>query len=257
MEVTDTMFATAEKITDTDLWKEYEKTRSPEVRNELVMRHTGLVYSIVRRISCSNYDDTEDLTSYGMLGLIEAVEKFKPNQGVAFDTFATYRIRGEIIDYIRRNDWVPRNVRKRAIRFENDLKDFSDRLGRRPTDTEIMREFGIEEPKLKQIYSDIDRFNVFSFEDLLQSCTPCAGKDGDSQYSPEGALQEKELTEVLSKAIEEMPERERLIITLYYYEEFSLKEISGILGVSESRVSQLHSKAIKRMKKTLQAYANS
>ena len=246
-----------EKATVDELWKLYSESRDIQVRNEIVMRYTGLVRSIVRRIASvsGNYADSEDLTSFGMLGLIKAVEKYDLSKGVSFETFAVYRVRGEMIDYIRRNDWVPRGVRKRAMEFENSATELSNELGRQPTEAELSQKLGIDRGELKQIYSDIEKFSLVSFEELIQQ-TVIVENDFEDTRTPEGSLQESELLEVLTRTIDEMSERERLIITLYYYEELTLKEISGVLGVSESRVSQLHSRAIEKMKKTLQHYVN-
>lgn len=246
-----------QNTTTDELWKLYEVSRDIEIRNELVMRYSGLVSSIVRRISSvsGNYTEFEDLQSYGMLGLIKAIEKYDSDRGASFETFAVYRIRGEVIDYIRRNDWVPRGVRKRAQEFEYTVSEMASELGRKPQESELANRLGIGTSDLRQLYSDIERFNVVSFEDMLQNAMQIGEDFADSQ-TPEGSVQEQELVDTLAAAIDGMPERERMIITLYYYEELTLKEISGILGVSESRVSQLHSRAISRIKKTLEGYLN-
>ncbi|MDR3552693.1 MAG: FliA/WhiG family RNA polymerase sigma factor [Clostridia bacterium] len=251
------MTMVTEGIETAELWRLYVESRDIELRNELILRYSGLVGSIVRRIAAvsGNYADTEDLQSYGMLGLIKAIEKYDPGRGAAFETFAVYRVRGEVIDYIRRNDWVPRGVRKRAQEFDVTVSTLTNELGRRPQEDELAGRLGLERSELHQLYTDIERFNTVSFEELLQG-TLQIGDDFADTKTPEGSVQEHELIETLSAAIEEMPERERLIITLYYYEELSLKEISGVLGVSESRVSQLHSRAISRMKKILTSYLN-
>lgn len=252
------MTAVEKKISIAELWRDYDATRSIETRNKLVMHYAGLVRSIVRRVASvsGNYADAEDLTSYGMLGLIKAIEKFDTQKGVAFETFAVYRIRGEIIDYIRRNDWVPRCVRKKAADFENTVSELANELGRQPNDGEIAHRLGIRVSELRQLYKDIEKFNLVSFEELIyDNIAPETGIPDAS--TPEGNLQEKELLKTLTAAVDAMPERERLIITLYYYEELTLKEISDIVGVSESRVSQIHTKAIKSIRKVLGSYINS
>lgn len=240
-----------------ELWAKYQQTRSRENRNDLVLQYGWLVKSVVRRIAAvsGNYVEAEDLVSYGTLGLIEAVEKYDGSKGVSFETFATYRIRGEIIDYMRRNDWVPRSVRKRVTDVENAMNDLMTELGRRPTDRELAARLGVEARDLRQILADRERYNLISFEELLYDSSRTCSEPSELE-TPESRLQEGELLEVLAKALDNLPEREKLILTLYYYEELTLREISGILGVSESRVSQIHSRAVGRMRKSLTAYMN-
>ena len=239
------------------MWESFRTSRSLELRNELVLRYAWLVRSIVRRISSvsSNYADADDLTSYGMIGLIKAVEKFDTEKGVTFETFATYRIRGEIIDYLRRNDWVPRSVRKKIMQVENASNELIAELGRQPTDEELSGRLGIGSGELRQAFSDREKYSLISFEELMYDSIRI-----DSDYpdfdTPEGRLQENELLEMLTQAINSLPERERLILTLYYYEELTLKEISSIIGVSESRVSQIHTRSVEKLRESLRHYIN-
>lgn len=255
------MISTDTAVQQTDVekvWKTYWHTHDLEARNELVLRYMGLVRSIVRRVGAvsRNYADMEDLMSYGALGLIKAVESYNPAKGAGFETFAVYRIRGEVIDYIRRNDWMPRGVRRRAKELEETTDTLAEELGRRPTESEVGEKLGLDEKELKKRYGDLQKVNVVSFEELLQNCSHTHEDFADS-HTPEGVLQERELLDTVTAAVEAMPERERLVVTLYYYEEFSIKEISGVLGVSESRVSQLHTRAVSRLRETLQCYINS
>ena len=239
------------------LWKNYRETESLELRNELVLRYGWLVKSIVRRVSSvsGNYTEAEDLTSYGMIGLIKAVEKFDPGKGVTFETFATYRIRGEIIDFMRRNDWVPRSVRRKILDVETASNSLTSELGRQPTEEELSQKLSIGTGELSQTLSEMERFNLLSFEEMIYDTMKVDSEFPDFD-TPEGHLQESELLDMLAKSLDELPERERLILTLYYYEELTLKEISGIIGVSESRISQIHSRAIEKMKKSLRVYIN-
>ncbi len=251
------MVTVAEEKSLDRLWARFRRTRSREDRNELVLQYGWLVKSIVRRLAAvsGNYVDGDDLTSYGMLGLIEAVEKFDVEKGVSFEAFATYRVRGEIIDYMRRNDWVPRSVRKRVTDVENAVSELSTRLGRRPTDGELAARLGVGGKELRQTLADRERYNLVSFEEMIYDGTRSCSEPAETE-TPETHLQENELLDVLAQTLEALPEREKLILTLYYYEELTLREISGILGVSESRVSQIHSRAVGRMRKSLQAYMN-
>lgn len=249
------MATTAEVLEVVELWRQYKQTGELALRNELVLRYGWLVKSIVRRVSSvsGSYTEAEDLVSYGVIGLMKAIEKFDPDKGVAFETFATYRIRGEIIDYMRRNEWVPRSVRKRILDIETATGHLVNELGRYPTDTELAQRLGLNSAELLQALSEKERFSLISFEEML-----CDTVKVDSEFpdfeTPEGHLQENELLDMLTKALDELPERDRLIMTLYYYEELTLREISEIIGVSESRISQIHSRAIEKMKKSLKNY---
>jgi RNA polymerase sigma factor for flagellar operon FliA len=240
------------------LWNRYRKTREVGLRNQLVLSYTGLVRSIAKRIVSisGNYTELEDLMSYGMIGLIKAVEKFDPEKGAAFETFATYRVRGEIIDYMRRNDWVPRGVRRKSWEIENVSNQLLGELGRQPNDDELAERLGIGKKELRQMLSEVERFNLVSFEEIIQDTVRVDREFADFE-TPEGFLQEDEMLEVLAKSLDALPEREKLVLTLYYYEELTLREISQVIGVSESRVSQLHSRAVERMRKSLKAYVNS
>lgn len=241
--------------TITDLWENYKDNPDIENRNEIVLYYAGLVKSIARRIASvsGSYVDVEDLISFGMLGLIKAVGKFDTEKGVTFETYATYRIRGEIIDYMRRNDWVPRGLRKRAQLIEEAEKQLKLEFRRNPTESEVASKLGISADDVKRIRSDSDKFNQVSFEEIIEDAVK-SEYNFESDETPENTLAQTELTETLAKAIEELPEREKLVITLYYHEEFSLKEISELLKVSESRVSQLHTKGVKTLRKKLSEY---
>jgi len=244
-----------DEATVVNLWKSYKESQDIELRNKIVILYSGLVKSIARRAASvsGNYVDIDDLVSFGMIGLIKAVEKFDPEKGVTFETYATYRVRGEIIDYMRRNDWVPRGVRKRAQAIEKAAEEFKSEAGREPTEEELSIKLGVKKSDIAQAMSECERINLISFEEVLQDAS-IKERNFISEDTPEMSLAKSELIEVLAEAIEELPERERLVITLYYYEELTLKEISSIMGVSESRVSQLHTRAVKKLKAALSKY---
>lgn len=234
------------------LWEAYRGTHSVAARNDLVLHYGWLVRAITRRVMAvsGDYAEADDLTSCGTIGLIKAIEKFDDSKGVTFETFATYRVRGEILDFIRRSDWVPRGVRKRVLELQNAEEELGITLGRRPADEELCKRLDIDEKALAKTRMSMERFHVLSFEEMLHEAS---GTFSDGA-SPESALQEQEFLEILAKSVESLPERDRLVVTLYYYEELTLKEISKIIGVTESRVSQIHSRAVNRMKKAMQAY---
>lgn len=234
------------------LWQAYRVSRSVEARNRLVLHYGWLVHAITRRVMAvsGDYAENDDLSSCGTIGLIKAVEKYDCTKGVTFETFATYRIRGEILDFVRRSDWVPRGVRKRVLEMKQAEDELSITLGRHPSDKELCERLGIEEKTLSKTRTSMEHFHVLSLEEMLyETVGELSGGE-----SPESALQESELLDMLAKAVEDLPERDRLIITLYYYEELTLKEISEVIGVTESRVSQIHSRAVCRIKTFMQSY---
>ena len=238
-----------------NLWKNYKEEPTIDARNKIVLLYAGLVKSIARRAASvsGSYVDLEDLVSFGMLGLIKAVEKYDIDKGVSFETYATYRVRGEIIDYMRRNDWVPRGVRKRAQDIEKATEAFKNTNNREPTQDELCVTLGVKRNDITQVLSDCARLNTISFEEMIQE-TVKTDRNLICDETPEEALAQGELLEQLAEAIDSLPERERLVIALYYHEELTLKEISSIMSVSESRVSQLHTRAVKNLKKALNEY---
>jgi RNA polymerase sigma factor FliA len=201
--------------------------------------------------------DEGDLVSYGLLGLIGAIERYDPDRDIKFETYAIARIRGSIIDELRALDWVPRSVRSRAREIERAIAALEAKLGRAPTDEEIADKVGISVDELEESLSDISRSSIAALDELWsvsgegdQVSLLDTLEDPDS-VRPADALDETELREILGDAISRLPEREKLVITLYYYEELTLREIGEVLGVTESRISQLHTKAILRLKARL------
>lgn len=238
-----------------NLWKNYKDNPDIELRNKIVLLYAGIVKSIAWRTASvsGKYVDIEDLTGFGMIGLIKAVEKYDYDKGVTFETYATYRVRGEIIDYMRRNDWAPRGLRKRAHDIEDAAEIFKNENSREPTDDELSEKLGVKKKDISQTLSDNDRFNTISFEEIIQDTvkTDC---NFVSDETPEASLAHDELLRTLAKAIDDLPDREKLVITLYYHEELTLKEISTVISVSESRVSQLHTRAVKKLRNSMMTY---
>jgi RNA polymerase sigma factor for flagellar operon FliA len=198
------------------------------------------------------------MVSYGLLGLIGAIERFDPDRDIKFETYAISRIKGSIIDELRSLDWVPRSVRSRAREIERAIGELESRLGRAPTDEEISGKIGITVDELQESLSDISRSSIAALDELWT----ISGDTGDQVSlldtiedtegpQPQTALARTEMREALGEAIARLPEREKLVVTLYYYEELTLREIGEVLGVTESRVSQLHTKAILRLKARL------
>jgi RNA polymerase sigma factor for flagellar operon FliA len=241
------------------LWRNYKRSGDPKVRDRLILTYAPLVKYVAGRLGSGlpAHVDDDDLVSYGLLGLIGAIERFDPDRDIKFETYAIARIKGSIIDELRSMDWVPRSVRSRARQIERAIAELESRLGRAPTDEEIAAKLGISEDELDESLSAISRTSIAALDELW---TVSAGGDQialidtieDTQRpNPQSALAETEIKEAVGEAIARLPERERLVVTLYYYEELTLREIGEVLGVTESRVSQLHTKAILRLKARL------
>jgi RNA polymerase sigma factor for flagellar operon FliA len=241
------------------LWREYRRSGDQKVRDRLILTYAPLVKYVAGRLGSGlpAHVDDDDLVSYGLLGLIGAIERFDPERDIKFVSYAIARIKGSIIDELRSMDWVPRSVRSRARDIERAIGELEARLGRAPTDEEISSKLGVSEDELNESLSEISRTSIAALDELW---TVSAGGDQialidtieDTQGpNPQSALAETELKEAVGEAIARLPEREKLVVTLYYYEELTLREIGEVLGVTESRVSQLHTKAILRLKARL------
>ena len=198
----------------------------------------------------------EDLVSYGIFGLIDAIDKFDPSKDVKFETYASLRIRGSILDQIRKMDWIPRTVRQKQKKIEEAVKRIETQTGRNASDEEVARELGIAETELNEWQSQLKVTNVVSLNEFVeQGGEPVMDARNNSHFAqPEESIQEEELKKVLGETMELLTEKERRVILLYYYEDLTLKEISNILEVSESRVSQLHTKALLKMRRKMGSY---
>ncbi len=252
----------ASQVEDTQsLWRSFRgKPDDKALRDRLILTYAPLVKYVAGRLGSGlpAHVEEEDLVSYGLLGLIGAIERYDPDRDVKFETYAITRIKGAIIDELRSLDWVPRSVRARAREIERAMAGLEAKLHRPPTDEEIAKQVGITTGELESSLTDISRSSIAALDELWS----IAGSGGDQVAlidtiedteapSPESSLSATELKEALGEAIARLPEREKLIVTLYYYEELTLREIGEVLGVTESRVSQLHTKAILRMKARL------
>ena len=241
------------------LWVQYRKTADPALRDRLILTYAPLVKYVAGRLGSGlpAHVDEGDLVSYGLLGLIGAIERYEPDRDVKFETYAIARIKGAIIDELRALDWVPRSVRSRAREIERAVGELESKLGRAPNDDEIAGKVGITTGELEDSLTEISRTSIAALDELW---TVSAGGDqialidtieDESGPDPQSALSQTELREAIGEAIARLPEREKLVVTLYYYEELTLREIGEVLGVTESRVSQLHTKAILRLKSRL------
>jgi RNA polymerase sigma factor FliA len=243
------------------LWRQYAKTKDQGVRDRLILTYAPLVKYVAGRLGSGlpAHVDENDLVSYGLLGLIGAIERFDPERDIKFETYAIARIKGSIIDELRAMDWVPRSVRSRARDIERAIGELERKLHRAPSDEEIAEKLGVSTDDLNESLSEIGRSSIAALDELWTVSSSGGGDQvalidtiEDTQGpEPQSELAQTELREALGEAIARLPEREKLVVTLYYYEELTLREIGEVLGVTESRVSQLHTKAILRLKARL------
>jgi RNA polymerase sigma factor for flagellar operon FliA len=241
------------------LWLEYRRTRDGTLRERLIVNYSPLVKYVAGRLGSGlpAHVEEADLVSYGLLGLMSAIDRYDPERDTKFETYAIARIRGSILDELRVLDWVPRSVRSRAREIERAILSLEGLLGRAPTDDELAAKVGISTEQLEASLVDISRTSIAALDELWTT-----SGEGDQvslldtledpeSIRPADVLDETELREALAEAISRLPEREKLVVTLYYYEELTLREIGEVLGVTESRVSQLHTKAILRLRSRL------
>lgn len=240
------------------MWSDYSRTKSAEIREKLILEYAPLVKVVAGRLSMYlGYNvEYEDLVSYGIFGLIDAIDKFDSMKDVKFETYASLRIRGAILDQIRKMDWIPRTIRQKQKKIEQVMKDVEIREGRQATDEEIAKGLGITGDEYLDWQSQMKITGVISLNEYMEqgSEIPNDYKSSGQFDSPERALEKTELAETLKDALELLTEKERRVIELYYYEELTLKEISFVLEVSESRISQLHTKALQKMKGKMGSY---
>jgi RNA polymerase sigma factor for flagellar operon FliA len=244
------------------MWRQYRKTGDQALRDRLILTYAPLVKYVAGRLGSGlpAHVDEGDLVSYGLLGLIGAIERYEPDRDVKFETYAIARIKGAIIDELRAMDWVPRSVRSRAREIERAISALEAKSGRAPTDEEIAKKVGITVEELEESLTDIGRSSIAALDELWtvsdggdQIALIDTVEDADAP-DPQHSLSATETKEAIADAIARLPEREKLVVTLYYYEELTLREIGEVLGVTESRVSQLHTKAILRLKARLSGY---
>jgi RNA polymerase sigma factor for flagellar operon FliA len=244
-----------------ELWRRYKDTGEARAREQLVLAYSPLVKYVAGRMSTGlpAHVEEADLISYGLLGLISAIERFDPEREIKFETFAITRIKGSIIDELRSLDWVPRSVRAKARQIEKANALLEHRLQRAPTDAEVAAELEMTVEEFQDALTRISNSSVVALDELW-TLSDASGdqvslldtiRDPDA-IDPAHAMDATETKDRLADAIARLPEREKLVVALYYYENLTLREIGEVLGVTESRVSQLHTKAVLRLKAALQ-----
>ena len=237
------------------LWEEYSRRRTAEVREKLIIEYAPLVKIVAGRLSMYlGYNvEYDDLVGYGVFGLIDAIDKFDYGKGIKFETYASLRIRGAVLDQIRKMDWIPRSLRQKQKKIDAAMNKLELELGRPATDEELAKEIGISEDELLNWQGQANITNVISLDEFVDSS---GEKNVESVgvntfETPEEVIEKDELKKLLAESLETLTDREKKVILLYYYEELTLKEISLVLEVSESRISQLHTRALQKMKTKL------
>jgi len=236
------------------LWVAFKKTGDIEAKNEILLHYSYLVKWIVRRMmpKYNNYNEYDDLVSCGMIGLIDAVDKFELKHEVKFETYAVTRIRGEILDYMRSQDWASPSLRKKINAISNAYEIFESKKPHESVDQDVADSLGMPVEQVQKILNQTHMFNLINFEDALGTSNHEAEIRNPEEKTPEDDLLEKEKKALMVEVIDDLPDKERLVITLYYYEGLLLKEIADILNVTESRVSQIHSKVLSKMRLKLE-----
>jgi RNA polymerase sigma factor for flagellar operon FliA len=243
------------------LWVDYKSGRDQNLRDQLLLHYSPLVKYVAGRVAVGLPQNVEhaDLVSYGIFGLIDAVEKFDPERGYKFETYAIARIKGAILDELRSIDWVPRSVRAKARALEKAYAKLEGQLHRTPSDDEVAEELGLSEEQFQTLLGQLSFVGLVALDELLS----VSGERGesmtlgdtipDSGDGPVGAYEVEEMRQLLAESINRMPEREKIVLTLYYYEGLTLAQIGEVIGVTESRVCQIHTKAILQLRSRMQA----
>jgi RNA polymerase sigma factor for flagellar operon FliA len=240
-----------------ELWREFKGSGSPQLRERLILHYSPLVKYVAGRVGVGLPPNIEqaDLVSYGIFGLIDAINKFDIDRAIKFETYAISRIKGAIIDELRAIDWIPRSVRYKAREVEKAYAALEARLHRTPNESEVADELGIPLEDLHAIFSQVSFVNVIALDELLN----VGGERGDKlslvdtledtkAEDPVAAFETEETKYLLARAINTLPEREKIVVTLYYYEGLTLAEIGQVLGVTESRICQMHTKAVLQLR---------
>ncbi|MDP5273466.1 FliA/WhiG family RNA polymerase sigma factor [Chengkuizengella axinellae] len=238
------------------LWEQWKEHSDPEAKKELIEAHIPLVQFVVNRVAIGLPKNIQfdDLQSYGVLGLIDAMEKFEYKRGLKFETYASWRIRGAILDHLRKGDWVPRSIREKSKKLEEAYKTLEQKHLRSVTDQEVCEFLNISESELYKMLQEVSVTTIYSLDEPVQEEESETRKSlliDKNAILPESKISELHLKETLANAIEKLTNKERMVVSLYYYEDLSLSEIAEVMSLTPSRISQLHSKAILRLRGAL------
>lgn len=244
-----------------NIWAEFKSSGARGARDQLILHYSPLVKFVAGRLAVGLPQNVEqsDLVSYGVFGLIDAIEKFEPERGFKFETYAISRIKGAILDELRSIDWVPRSVRAKARAVENAYAKLESQLHRTPSDAELAEELDVSEEQLQATLSQISFVGLAALDETLAAGSgeresfTLGDTIADQRDGPVDAYEVEEMRTLLAESINRMPEREKVVLTLYYYEGLTLAEIGQVLSVTESRVCQIHTKAVLQLRSRIAA----
>ena len=252
-----------DEVPTAELFQLYKQTGDQNLKWPLVMRYMGLVKSIALQVRgvYSSFAQVDDIVNEGLLTLAVAVDKFDPDKGIKFETYVSKRIRGMVIDLARKQDWLPRNIRQRAKEIDTAVSHLANELGRFPTDHEVASHLGIPTDKYQKEAARVALSNTLSL-DALMDARDLEGyrfevSTEDPAVQPETVLEDQELQETLAQGIASLQKNEQIVLSLYYEKNLHMKEIAQVMGVSEPRISQIHSRAIQKLREHMGAYMNS
>ncbi len=248
------------KKIDEQTWQRYEKTRDVGLRNEILMSYLYIVTCSLKRSQMLSIgrDDVEDLANHGVLELINCIDRYDYKRGVQFDSFASIRVRGAIIDYLRKKEWVPRDIHQKIKLANKTSQLMQNELGRPPEDSELAQRLSMTEAELGRLRVDEMSYHVLALEETLPhgNMSVIDAIEDTTAQTPENRLLQKDFKNQLAAYIDLLDEKERIVISLYYYEELKLREIAFVLGLTVPRVSQIHSKALSKLKQRITEYMN-
>ncbi|RFU19978.1 RNA polymerase sigma factor WhiG [Geodermatophilus marinus] len=241
-----------------ELWSRYVVDRDTALRDRLILHYAPLVKYVAGRVGSGlpAHVEQADLVSYGTFGLIDAITRYQPSREVKFESYAMARIRGAIIDELRSTDWIPRSVRMRARQFERTVAALESRLQRSPSDEEVAAEMDMDVEEVRKFLGQLSLVNVVALDELLGDDEGGAPRLVDtlqdsSALDPQAMAEHGEARQLLARAVEQLPEREKVVVSLYYFEGLTLADIGRVLGVTESRICQLHTKAVLHLRSRL------
>ncbi len=252
-----------EAMSTADLLAAYKRTGDEALKWPLVLRYEGLIKSAALQIRgvYSSFAQVDDIVSEGILTLLSAIDKFDPDKGIKFETYVSKRIRGMVIDLARKQDWLPRNIRQRAKEIDAAVSSLANELGRFPTDHEVASHLGIPTDKYQKEAARVALSNTLSL-DALMDARDMEGyrfevSSEDPKIQPETVLEDQELQQTLAQGIASLQKNEQIVLSLYYEKNLHMKEIAQVMGVSEPRISQIHSRAIQKLREFMGSYMNS
>jgi RNA polymerase sigma factor for flagellar operon FliA len=252
-----TFYKNKAEAIDEKIWIEYAKTRDIALRNQILNYYLYIVSTNIKRINIPSYcQDVDDLTNQGILELIKCIERYDYTRGIQFDTYASVRIRGCILDYIRKKNWIPQDLRKQVEEMKNCSALFRSENNREPNDDELAELLGIDKDRLNEIRMNELRMNILNFEELIYDSEKNVSEylyEPDSNRPEEIALGD-ELKDIIAQCIGELDKNEKTVISLYYYEELKFKEIAFVMNLTPARISQIHTKALGKLKSRISQY---